>query len=203
MNRKPACCARTKATMKTYKVTLKSKSPYSQGRHYSREDVPMLDKEGNDAYEKRTWRNRIHKNDEGDVFIPPMALKNCLAEAAKFLSVQIPGKGKATYTKHFEAGIMIMDPILIGLKADDVPGESLFVPADGKRGSGKRVTRTFPLITKWEGSTLVHVIDETITEDVLRQHLNEAGNLIGMGRFRPRNNGFYGRFTLVALEATA
>lgn len=189
--------------MQTYKVTLKSKTPYSQGRHFDKDDVPALDKEGPDAYERRTWRNRIHKDADGNVFIPPMALKNCLAEAAKFLSIQVPGKGKATYTKHFEAGIMVMDPIEIGIKAEDVPGESLFVPADGKRGSGRRVTRVFPLITKWEGSTLVHVIDETITEDVLRKHLQEAGNLIGMGRFRPRNNGYYGRFSLVSLEKVA
>lgn len=189
--------------MQTYKVTLKSKTPYSQGRHFDKDDVPALEKESPDAYERRTWRNRIHKDTDGNVFIPPMALKNCLAEAAKFLSIQVPGKGKATYTKHFEAGIMVMDPIEIGIKADDVPGESLFVPADGKRGSGRRVTRVFPLITKWEGSTLVHVIDETITEDVLRKHLQEAGNLIGMGRFRPRNNGYYGRFSLVTLEKVA
>lgn len=186
--------------MKSYKVTLESKSPYSQGRHYSRESVPMLEKEGADAYERRTWRNRIHRTKDGNVMIPPMALKNCLAEAAKFLSIQIPGKGKSTFTKHFEAGIMVVDPIVLDIKADDVPGEELFVPADGKRGSGRRVTRTFPLIESWSGSTVIHVMDETITLDVLRTHLQEAGNLIGMGRFRPRNNGFYGRFSLVELE---
>lgn len=185
--------------MKTYNVKLKSKTPYSQGRHYSRVEVPLLDKEGADAYEQRTWRYRMHVDDKGRVFIPPMALKNCLAEAAKFLSIQIPGKGKSTYTKHFEAGIMVMDPIDLGIAATDVPGEELFVPADGKRGSGRRVTRVFPLITRWEGQTQIHVIDETITKDVLQKHLTEAGNLIGMGRFRPRNNGYYGRFTLVDL----
>ena len=41
----------------------------------------------------------------GVVFIPPNSLKNCLSEAAKFLSISVPGKGKATYTKNFEAGI--------------------------------------------------------------------------------------------------
>jgi hypothetical protein len=182
--------------MQSYTVQLKSKSPYSQSRHY---DVPHLEKEGSGDYDKRTWRERMHVDEHGMVFIPPMALKNCLAEAAKFISLQIPGKGKATYTKHFEAGVMIMDPIELGIEASKVPPESLFVPADGRRGSGKRVTRTFPLITRWEGSTTIHVIDETITEDVLRMHLIEAGNLIGMGRFRPRNNGYYGRFSLVNL----
>ena len=95
---------------------------------------------------------------------------------------------------------MVIDPIMLGRKVDEVPPEELFVPADCKRGSGRRVTRVFPLISSWKGSTVVHVIDETITEEVLRKHLTEAGNLIGMGRFRPRNNGYYGRFKLVDMR---
>lgn len=184
--------------MKTYIARLKSSSPYSQGRHYSKNDVPPLEKEGADAYEKRTWRNRLHVMD-GEVYIPPMAFKNCLAEAAKFLSMQIPGKGKATYTKHFEAGVMVMDPVMLGIRAADVQSEALFVPASGKRGDGKRVERVFPFLPSWEGEVTITVIDETITRDVLQAHLVEAGKLIGIGRFRPRNNGFYGRFKVVSL----
>jgi hypothetical protein len=186
--------------VKTYIARLKSSSPYSQGRHYNKTDVPPLEKEGNDAYDKRTWRNRMHVTSDGEVYIPPMAFKNCLAEAAKFLSMQIPGKGKATYTKHFEAGVMVMDPVLLGIRADDVQGEALFVPASGKRGDGKRVERVFPLVPQWEGDVTIVVIDETITRDVLYAHLVEAGRLIGVGRFRPRNNGYYGRFKVVSLD---
>jgi hypothetical protein len=188
--------------VKTYVAKLKSSSPYSQGRHYSKSDVPPLEKEGNDAYDKRTWRNRMHVMD-GEVYIPPMAFKNCLAEAAKFLSMQIPGKGKATYTKHFEAGVMVMDPVMLGLRAEAVASEALFVPASGKRGDGKRVERVFPFIPSWEGDVTITVIDETITRDVLHAHLVEAGKLIGIGRFRPRNNGFYGRFKVLSLEEVA
>ena len=185
--------------MKTYIAKLKSKAPYSQGRHYSKTTVPELEKEGKDAYETRTWRNRMHVKN-GEVYIPPMAFKNCLAEAAKFLSIQIPGKGKATYTKHFEAGVMVVDEVMLGIRADDVQGERLFVPSNGRRGDGTRVERVFPLIPEWEADVTIHIIDETITEDVLARHLREAGMLIGVGRFRPRNNGFYGRFTLVSLD---
>lgn len=185
--------------MKTYIASIKGTSPYSQSKHY---DVPRLEKEGPDAYEKRTWRNRMHVDESGYVTIPPMAFKNCLSDAAKFLSMQIPGKGKATYTKHFEAGVMVIDQVPLAIKAEDVKPESLFVPPSGKRGDGKRVTKIFPFIPPgWEGKVTIHVIDETITGDVLRQHLDEAGRLIGIGRFRPRNNGFYGRFSVTSFEA--
>jgi len=185
---------------KTYIAHLKSKSPYSQSKHYDEGDAPRLEKESNDAYERRTWRHRMHVTADGHVQIPAMAIKNCLSEAAKFLSLGIKGKGKSTYTKHIEAGVMTTQPIVLPLLAADVDGEPLFVPSDGRRGGGTRVTRVFPLIREWEGEIPILVMDETVTEEVLRLHLIEGGKLIGIGRFRPRNNGFYGRFSLVDLE---
>jgi hypothetical protein len=43
------------------------------------------------------------------------------------------------------------------------------------------------------------VLDETVTEEVFRNVLEQAGAFIGIGRFRPRNNGFYGRFKVEAI----
>jgi hypothetical protein len=138
----------------------------------------------------------MHYDENGDVFIPPLAFKNCIAEAAKYLSIQIPGKGKSTYTKFFEAGVTVIDPVPLGVNKDDVKGEALFVPSDGKRGSGKRVTKIFPFINKWKADVSFYVLDETITDDVFRHHLEEAGKFIGVGSFRPRNNGVCGRFVV-------
>ena len=45
-----------------------------------------------------------------------------------------------------------------------------------------------------------YILDDTITEDVFKEHLEEAGKFIGIGRFRPRNNGFYGRFAVDKIE---
>jgi hypothetical protein len=112
--------------------------------------------------------------------------------------MQIPGKGKATYTKHFVAGVLVMDPIDLGTKAESVQGEWLHVPADGKRGGSKRVQRCFPLIPSWKGDAIFYIFDDTITEKVFEYHLQQAGKFIGVGRFRPRNNGFYGRFKIAS-----
>lgn len=183
--------------MKQATVTLKSISPYSQSRHYEAEKLP---KELPKDYEARTWRERLHVNDDGRVFIPPMSFKNCLSEAAKFLGIQIPGKGKSTYTKHFEAGVLVTDALVLDVPAKDVKGEWLFVPSDGVRGSGKRVNKCFPIIHEWSGDVTFFVLDETITEDVFTNHLKQAGAFIGIGRFRPRNNGFYGRFSVESVK---
>ena len=177
--------------MKIAVATLKGTAPYSQSRHY---DTPKLPKEAHRDYEARTWRDRLHSDSAGQVFIPAMSFKNCVSEAAKFLSIQIPGKGKSTYTKHFEAGMLVIDAVPLGVQKEDVAGEWLFVPSDGKRGGPKRVDKCFPVIHEWAGKVTFYIIDETITQDVLATHLEQAGKFIGIGRFRPRNNGFYGRF---------
>ena len=186
--------------MKIYLAKFKGVAPYSQSKVVQ---VPREPKESADEHEKRTWRERLHVDPNGYVLIPPMSFKNCLSEAAKYLSIQIPGKGKSTYTKHFEAGVMMMEPVVLNIKKEDVPGEWFFVPADGKRGGSKRVMKCFPVIHDWGGELIINVLDETITKDVLEQHLREAGAFIGIGRFRPRNNGFYGRFRIDSVEEVA
>lgn len=180
-------------------VKLKSDSSYSQSRHHA-EPKGSNGRESADDYEKRTWRKKLHVDTDGQVLIPPMAFKNCLSEAAKFMSIQIPGKGKATYTKHFDAGVLVTDWAQTGIHRDTVKEERLFLPSDGKRGSGKRVWKSYPLIEKWNTTVTFYIIDETITKDVFERHLMAAGQFIGIGRFRPRNNGYYGRFSIDSLD---
>lgn len=181
--------------MKTAVATLKSLSPYSQSRYYQ---TPKLDREIPKDFEARTWRDRLHTLPDPDtrVFIPPMAFKNSLAEAAKYTSRQVPGKGKSTYTKHFEAGVLVVEPLILPIKKADVPGQWLFVPADGVRGSGKRVEKCFPVIHEWQGDVTFLIFDEIITESVFTQTLEDSGKFIGLGFFRPRNNGYWGRFEI-------
>lgn len=180
-------------------ASLQSASPYSQSRYYTF-DTPKLKGETSHDYEVRTWREKCHADAHGKIVIPGMALKNCLSEAAKFLSLQVPGKGKATYTKHFEAGVMVLDNITLPVKKADVEGEWLYLNADGRRGGNKRVMKCCPVVRDWSGRIAFTVVDPAITEDVFRQHLDEAGKYIGIGRFRPRNNGWYGRFTVTDLQ---
>ena len=159
-----------------------------------------LAKETPQDHEERTWRERLHVNEQGYVFIPQMAFKNCIAEAAKYLSKPVPGKGKATDTKHFEAGIMVTNSLVLDVRAEDVKGEWFFVPSNGMRGGSKRVDKCFPVIPEWSGKVTFFIYDELVTKDVFTEVLEEAGRFIGIGRFRPRNNGFYGRFDVVNVQ---
>lgn len=182
--------------MNTATITIEGISPYSQSKHHT---TPKDGEETNDAHERRTWRNRMHVDREGYVYVPPMAFKNGLVLGAKFLNRKIPGERNKTFTKRFEAGVLCMEPMTLKIKAAEVPHEELFVPSDGVRGSGKRVVKLFPKIDDWGGTVDVQVIDNKISEDVMLEHVEALGKFIGLGRFRPANNGFYGRFAVKKL----
>lgn len=220
--------------MKIATVELVSLSPYSQSRPHT---TPKRNKENAQDYETRTWPHRLHLDDDG-VLIPAMAFKNCLSEAAKFLSLPIPGKGKETYTKHFDAGVLVTVPSeiyhpktgdrivppsdlgLLAVKLSNAPtiseqeeqklsgwkrpvnevwGDWIFTPSTGVPGSGKRVWRCYPMVDSWSCKVTFNILDDTITEEVFKKVLTQAGQLIGLGRFRVRNRGTYGRFAIASM----
>jgi hypothetical protein len=129
-----------------------------------------------------------------------MAIANCLKSAATYLSIQIPGQGKAKYTKHFQSGVMVTEPITLDIKKEDVKHEWVFVPSDGRRGGTTRVEKCFPLIEEWEGEVDFYIFDDIITKDVFEKVLREAGQIMGIGRFRPNNWGYYGRFRVESIK---
>jgi len=179
-------------------VSFKSLTALSQGKPVATE------RESNEPYmahEERTWRERIHVDPEtGNVFIPGMAFYHSLVAAARYRGDSIPGKGKKTYTKYFETSILVVDNLITSVEAAKVASEKLFVPSDGKPGSGSRVWKIFPFIPAWEGTLKFYVMDPTVTREVFEKHLVTAGMFIGVGRFRPERRGFYGRYRATNIE---
>ena len=183
--------------MKTATATLESISTYGQSKHY---EVPKKAKENAKDYEERTWRERCHYDKEGLLFIPPMQFKKCIENAGKYLNMQIPGKGKSTYSKHIKSGILVVDGITLPVKKENVDSCCLFVPSDGRTGGTTRVSKSFPMISEWKGKITFHILDDIITEDVFETHLKEAGNFIGIGFFRPERGGYWGRFKVNKID---
>lgn len=185
--------------MKTIQFTIEGVSPISFSAPVQ---SPRNQGEAHDDYEERTWRERAHV-ENGELFIPPGAIKGCLQDAAKYLSESVPGKGKSTYTKHFEAGLMVAAPLMMGVKFEDMDCDRRFIPSDGKPGGGKRVWKSFPIVMPpWRGSGEILVLDPLLEDKThkVREYLEYAGKLIGIGRFRPRNRGFYGRFKVTEFD---
>jgi len=155
--------------------------------------------EAHDAFEKRSWRERVHVNNDGYIYLPACALKRTLENVAQYLSETVPGKGKATYTKHFKAGIMVIEDILIlpKTKPSELQGLWLCVPSDGRRGGTTRVDRCFPVITEWTAKASIILLDPILIDkpEKVQEYINHAGKFIGLMSMRPQNGGSFGRFS--------
>lgn len=177
---------------------LRGVSQLQYGRYHN---TPKKERENDKDYEQRTWIERLHVDSDNNIIIPPMAFKHCVTGAAQRSGIKIPGKGRSTYTKHFKAGILVTEPLVLPYKKNDASPLWLFVPSDGKHGSGKRVEKCFPILNGgWEGEVTFYILDRTITESVFKQVLTEAGQFVGLLSFRPENGGYFGRFAADAVQ---
>jgi hypothetical protein len=179
----------------TVSVPIVGTSPLSFGRHHQ---MPKLNEnESPDLYERRTFREKTHYDHQtGEVFIPPMCFKKSLEEAPAFLNLgTIPEKKGATYNKFFLSAIMITDRVYIGCKIDEAREEVFFVNPQGKKNAGTRVQRWFATFDNWGGTLTTTILNaDILTPEIFERGLIGAGIFVGVGRFRPQNRGFYGRF---------
>lgn len=164
------------------------------------------------AFEERCWSERMHVDDNGNLFRPSRELHMTLFLGAKNDGEKIKGKNATTYASRVGTSTMSSDmelwlPADKGgktvlsrrLTKDDAVKRSFFVPADGKSGSGVRVTRFFPELPTWAGRFDVTIFDHNLLEDIERvlRFLRKAGIAAGVGAWRPANRGTYGRFTVL------
>lgn len=165
------------SAISTYQFQLVSAAPLFFG-------APIFEKkksdETHDQFEERVWTEKVRRTDEGHVYIQPFALKNGLEAAGSRLNMKLTGK--ATYTKLFRQGVMVNENIVLHDKHGkpitiaDVKPIAMFVPSDGKRGSGKRVMRIFPQIQQWSATVEIICFDNRLTEDVVKCILRRPVN---------------------------
>ena len=190
--------------MKRCKVTVQNMtgSPYSQS---AKHDEPFLDRESHNDYEQRTWLSKCTVDREGNVVIPSMGMKQAIDTAAQKLGLKVPGRRGATYKNYFASGVLSEGNAQLMHKGKPIkPAEAEKVTiqanADGVRGSGKRVPRSFPVFPNWEAEFSFVITDDIITPEVFEDTIKAAGVIVGLGRFRAEKGGVNGRFTVTKIE---
>lgn len=183
--------------MKIATVEIEGISPYSPSKYIQEK---KKENETGDQWEERVWRDRCHWGPDGKMFIPPMAFKKALDDSARYKSMKISGRGQSTYTKHFTAGVLVLEGPSLPVTRETVEGEWLFLHAQA--GKETRVPKKEPFVREWSVTVQFHVLDEIIKEEVFETVLKRAGSFIGIGRFRPQNGGFYGRFKVKSIRWT-
>ena len=174
---------------------LRSVSQYSQSRYLTDKKAKN---ETHEDFDERIWKKRAHTDDEGRIVIPANALKQAVDTAARLSKLKIPGQGQSTYAAHFTGGVLIEKDPVLPLKLDDLHMFAGPMSSTGKKGSagGSTVIRRYPVIPQWEAVAEFHIFDDVITQEVFEQVLELAGRIVGIGRFRPQNGGFNGRFAV-------
>lgn len=178
-------------------VAIEGQSPYSVSRPIFEK---KNDQETHEQFEERVWRQRVHAMPDGSVCIPGNCFAGAAHRAAQRLSIPIPGKNKQTYTKSFASGVYSIDPLVLPIKLADAPSEVLFLPANGRPGSGSRVLKRFVRIDEWGGKVTFQVLAGEITEDIFERVVRAAGIYFGVGRWTPQARGMYGRWDVKSIK---
>lgn len=184
--------------IRTCTAAIRSISPYSPSRMVMEAKKPG-EKDGD--FEQRTWRLKAHTNKDGNVIIPFMAFKKALDGAARLTPRKIGGRGNQTYGQQMKSGVLLTEPLTLNIKGDETRPETFMCSIKGdSRGVGGRVPRTFPTVDDWGGTLTFFIMNPTVQKDIFETYLREAGQFIGVGRFRPENGGVYGRFVVDNVE---
>lgn len=185
--------------MRVATVSITGLTPYSQSRALQSEKKR---EETHDDFDQRIWKEHLYVDDEDQVFIPAVAIIQGMAGAASYLGKggELKKKGSATWAQNFNCGLAVAQGPCIGKEVGEARAERVYCHADGRRGSGKRVWRTFPVFDTWKATLVIHILDDTIPEDVFERVLKAFGLFIGIGRYRPENQGYLGRFTVQKIE---
>lgn len=162
-------------------------------------------KAGDDRTPAWRWIGCVY-HDDTQIVIPADNLSRCLMEGGK--QVPVPGgKGGKTFKSQSQSGMMITEPswplVVNGktipiskirdlqkvteFKAHKEACEKLGFMLFTKRakiGASKHV-RVRPRFDNWEASGTVSVWDDQITEGVLKDIFQYAGNYKGLGDWRP------------------
>jgi hypothetical protein len=169
---------------KVVSFRLEGITPYLPYRHFYFDRLPN---ESHADYQQRTWREHLHVDRHGEVFIPPNEVQRIIHKAAKFWDVRLsPG------------GISVFKPIMLGVKAKDVTPETFVEPDDTREW-------LWPILPKWSGD--VEIIahgeswlrssqrtDNTHLQDIIE----DIGQHVGFGWRRPEHKAHntYGKFVI-------
>lgn len=138
----------------------------------------------------------IYFSAESGVHIPGRNLRKCIEEGAK-LSKKGMAIKRGVFVLESELALIYDGPrTLKGLYASTNPSYVDSRMAGAGASSGK-VLRTRPIFAPpWSLKATLMVDVQQINETDLRQCVEAAGNLIGLGDYRPTSGGSYGKFKL-------
>jgi hypothetical protein len=155
------------------------------------EEIQALEKK---PKEERAEIAAYRDPDTEELYIPGVAFQRCLISAA----VYSKGKGRASLQKPVAACVLILpERASLGVKQYSIDSRPVVISA-----TKGRIVRHRPRLDKWSTTSTIEYDDELLTEQQLRQVVNDAGSRVGLLDFRPEKKGPFGRFMVTRWEET-
>jgi len=187
--------------MKQYKVKIKGVTPYMQHRM----DDVKLDQweklrgpihERSEVAHEDAVRAEYHcyRNSPGNCYVPSDHIRGAFIAAGSFVKAKVGGRSKSMKT--IVAGMFMPKPSEIELPDYDAIDKRSAVNKNIKG----RVIVVRPKWSEWELEFVLQVDEDSISIIQISQIIEYAGKYVGIGSFRPVNNGLFGRFELIEIS---
>lgn len=180
--------------MKKYMIEIEGVTPYMQHRM---DDLKLEEWEKNrkliiersDVAKEDFVRAVFHSfSDEKGYYMPSDHIRGALINAGGMVKSKVGNAKKSM--KNIVAGMFFVYPEKIRLPKDFEIDKRSAVNKIVKA----RVISVRPKWNTWKANFEIHVDNDTITTETVKEIITNAGQYVGIGSFRPEHNGMFGRF---------
>lgn len=136
---------------------------------------------------KREFKGSLYLDEDGEPCIPDYVLEACIIEGAKKFKLGKQARAGIYVTNHAK---LVYD----GPKNPDKMYKEGYCLRTSVKVQRNRVIRTRPKIpTGWEAEFTVNIIDDVISENDVSRAIKRAGEVAGVGDWRPK----FGLFEII------
>lgn len=186
--------------MSKYKVKIVGITPYMQHRMDDQkleewEKNRKLIIERDDVAKEDQVRAEFHSyQDEKGFYLPTDQLKGSFIGGGAMVKSKV-GNSRKSMKNIVAAMFFIQEEKLRLPKTYEIDKRSAV-----NKNVKARIICIRPKWEKWEAEFTLIVDNDTITEQTIKEIIENAGNFVGIGSFRPTNNGSFGRYKLTNIQ---
>lgn len=188
--------------MKSYKVRIRGTSPYMQHRmddvkleQWEKERHMIIENLGLNTPDAVKAEFHCYRDADGHCYIPSTQLKSAFIESGKLVKGKVGAATKSM--KNIVAGMFQVTPEQIPI----VDYTQIDKRSAVNHNNKARVITVRPKWdTGWEVEFTLKIKIDTMTDDMIKNIVQYAGDYIGIGSFRPTKNGEFGCYEIVDFQ---
>lgn len=189
--------------MQKFKVKVKGLTPYMQHRmddtklqQWELNRGAIIEREGLNTEPEKLALFHSFIDADGNFYIPNEHFKQCFLNGSKSVKGKV---GTATKSmKQVVAGQWFIIPSMIPFrKFDEVDIRSAV-----NRVIKARIIVKRPKWMQWECEFTLEIYNDTLTLETIKSIIEQSGNFVGVGSYRPEHSGEYGRFAAELQKVT-